>query len=263
MVLRTAPGLTCRLTQGDCLDVIASLPDACVDLLYVDPPFASGKTRRGRAGDFADQWPDVESYVSWLVERLAAARRLLKDSGNLYVHLDWHAVHYVKVALDQVYGYDNFLNEVIWVYGLGGSSPRYWPRKHDTLLWYAREAGRHWFEASRVPAASQRMRGQSKKAPDVWDIPSLNNMARERVGYPTQKPEALLTRIIESSCPPGGTVADLFCGSGTTAVVADRLGRAWIACDTSQDALAVTRRRLTSDRAPHASPAPRDAEASR
>ena len=226
--------------------MIASLPDACVDLIYVDPPFASGRRQTGRIADFGDRWLDLPTYVSWLVERLASARRLLKPSGNLYVHLDWHAVHYVKVALDDIYGYDNFLNEIVWAYGLGGSSPRYWPRKHDTLLWYAREAGRHYFEADRIAATSQRMRGQSKKAPDVWDIPAINNMARERVGYPTQKPEALLERVVRSSCPPGGTVADLFCGSGTTCVVADRLGRSWIGCDVSPVAIRTTKQRLST-----------------
>ena len=134
--------------------------------------------------------------------------------------------------------------ESFWLYGLGGSSKRRWPRKHDTLLWYAREPGRQWFEAARVPATSRRMRGLTKKAPDWWDIPALNNMAKERLGYPTQKPEALLTRIVESSCPPGGVVADLCCGSGTTAAVAHETGRAWVAGDVSREAVALTRKRL-------------------
>ena len=235
-----------QVQRGDCLEVMAAVPDASVDLIYVDPPFFTGKTQTGR-GDlaFADAWEGgLEAYLDWLQTRLAAMRRLLTPSGSIYVHLDWHAVHYVKVAMDSLFGYENFLNEIVWLYGLGGSSKRYWPRKHDTLLWYAREAGAHHFDPVRVPATSRRMLGQTKKAPDYWDIPSLNNMAKERVGYPTQKPEALLERIVVSSCPPGGLVADFFCGSGTTLVVAARTGRRAIGCDTSADAVAITQARL-------------------
>jgi len=246
-----APEAANRLVHRDCLDVAGSLAPASLDLIYVDPPFFSGRDQSGHAhrgqGDvsYPDRWQGgLDEYLAWLEPRLAAMRPLLKPSGSLYVHLDWHAVHYVKVALDRLYGYGNFLNEIVWFYGLGGSSPRYWPRKHDTLLWYAREAGLHHFEAPRTAATSQRMKGRSKKVPDYWDIPSLNNMAKERLGYPTQKPEALLERIVVSSCPPGGVVADFFCGSGTTLAVAERTGRRWIGCDTSEDAIAVSRTRL-------------------
>ena len=238
-----------RLVLGDCLDVLGTVPEASIDLIYADPPFCTGREQvspRSRAsGHFADRWPGgIEDYVAWLGERLAAMHRVLKPTGSIYVHLDWHAVHYVKVAMDRTYGYDNFLNEIVWLYGLGGSSSRYWPRKHDTILWYAREAGRHWFEAARVPARSQRMKGQTKKAPDYWDIPALNNMARERLGYPTQKPEALLSRIVKSSCPPGGVVADFFCGTGTTCAAAEKSGRRWLGCDVSETALAIAAGRL-------------------
>jgi DNA modification methylase len=251
-----APPPAGRLIEGDCLRALSAEETGSVDLIYVDPPFFSGRTQTGSAQtagsspSFSDSWQGgLEAYLAWMEERLAAMRPLLKPSGSIYVHLDWHAVHYVKVAMDRLFGYENFLNEIVWLYGLGGSSPRYWPRKHDTVLWYAREAGAHYFEAPRVPATSQRMRGRTKKAPDWWDIPSLNNMAKERVGYPTQKPEALLERIIESSCPPGGVVADFFCGSGTTLVVAERTGRTWLGCDVSPDAIRVTRKRLAGARA--------------
>ena len=240
-----------RLVRADALDLAASLQPGSIDLIYVDPPFFSGREQRGTRHrgqadvSYADRWDgDLGAYLAWLEARLALLRPLLKPSGSLYVHLDWHAVHYVKVDLDRLFGYDNFLNEIVWLYGLGGSSVRYWPRKHDTLLWYAREVGRHHFEAVRVPATSQRMKGRTKKAPDHWDIPSLNNMAKERLGYPTQKPEALLERIILSSCPEGGVVADFFCGSGTALAVAERTGRRWVGCDLSADAIAVTHTRL-------------------
>jgi DNA modification methylase len=235
-----------RLVLGDCLGAVARLPDASVDLAYADPPFFSGRTRRSAAGGaFRDCWGgDLAGYVAWLVARVEPLRRALKPSGSLYVHLDWRAVHHVKVALDDCFGRERFLNEIVWLYGLGGSSPRHWPRKHDTLLWYASEAGRQHFEAPRVPARSRRMAGKTKKAPDWWDIPAINNRARERLGWPTQKPEALLERIVASSCPPGGLVFDLFAGSGTAAVVAARLGRRFIACDTSSRAVAIAASRL-------------------
>ena len=237
------PGRLARLEQADARDLVVSLAPASVDLAYVDPPFGTGRDH----GAFDDRWPNgPDAHVAWLLSCLTPLRERLKPSGSLYVHLDWRTVHYVKVALDGVFGREAFLNEVIWSYGLGGSSSRYWPRKHDTLLWYAREPGRQWFEAARIPATSRRMAGASKKAPDVWDIPALNNMARERTGWPTQKPLALLERIVGSSCPPGGVVLDPCCGSGTTAVAAQRLGRGWIAGDRSAEAVALTRQRLAA-----------------
>ncbi|MBI2760823.1 MAG: site-specific DNA-methyltransferase [Chloroflexi bacterium] len=236
-----------RLIHGDNLHVMRSLPDSSIDLIYIDPPFFTGRTQGSAdgAGAFGDTWDgDILRYLDWLTPRLAEMRRLLTPAGSIYVHLDWHAVHYVKVEMDRLFGADCFLNDIAWLYGLGGSSARYWPRKHDRLLWYSRTSNGHWFEAVRVPARSRRMQGRTKKAPDWWDIPSLNNMSSERLGYPTQKPEALLERIIASSCPSDGLVADFFVGSGTTPAVAARLGRRWLACDSSREAIDLTAERL-------------------
>ncbi|MGE0192101.1 MAG: site-specific DNA-methyltransferase [Planctomycetota bacterium] len=236
-------GRFCRLEHAEALDLVTSLPPDSVDLAYVDPPFFTGRDH----GAFDDRWPDgLASFVGALVERLAPLVTRLTPSGSLYVHLDWRTVHHVKVALDDVFGAASFLNEIIWSYGLGGSGKRWWPRKHDTILWYVRDPSQHWFEAPRVPARSRRLAGQDKKAPDVWDIPAINNMARERTGYPTQKPLALLERIVASSCPPGGVVLDPYCGSGTTCEAAERLGRSWIAGDRSAEAIATTKRRLAA-----------------
>jgi DNA modification methylase len=255
-----------QVIQGDAREVVLSLPESSLDLVYIDPPFASGRTHRapGRNGDgdtvrsFDDSWDDgLEGYLAWFTPVLEAVHGRLKPTGSLYVHLDWRVCHYVKVELDRIFGRACFLNHIVWLYGLGGSSPRYWPRKHDDILWYSRTPDGHFFEPVMVPATSQRMKGQNKKAPDYWDIPTLNNMAAERVGYPTQKPEALLARIIASSSPPGGVVADFFCGSGTTAVAARRLGRRWIASDVSPEAIAITRSRLEAEKAPKTEKSPK------
>lgn len=146
--------------------------------------------------------------------------------------------------MDDVFGRENFLNNVVWCYGLGGSSARYWPRKHDDILWYSKKRDGHYFDAARVPATSRRMEGQDKKAPDYWDIPTINNMARERLGYPTQKPEALLQRIVESSSQKGGIVLDPFAGCGTTLVAAQLLKRQWIGIDISPTAVELMKRRM-------------------
>jgi DNA modification methylase len=240
-----------RLIWGDNLHVMRQLPSESIDLIYIDPPFFSGRQYNIIFGDqnevrsFTDIWEGgMPGYLIWLNARLYEMKRLLKKTGSIYVHCDWHASHYIKVEMDKIFGYENFLNEVVWCYGLGGSSNRYWPRKHDVILWYSKVKDGQFFEPDLVPATSIRMAGQLKKAPDYWDIPTINNMAKERIGYPTQKPEALLERIIKCSCPPGGVVADFFCGGGTTPAVAQRLGRQWIACDQSRVAVAVTADRL-------------------
>ncbi|MBU6427924.1 MAG: site-specific DNA-methyltransferase [Cyanobacteria bacterium REEB65] len=232
------------LLEGDALAVARLLPEASVDLVYLDPPFFTGRTHRSGDRSFCDTWGDLDNYLTWLAPILAESRRCLSPTGSMYVHLDWHACHYVKVELDRLFGRDCFLNHIAWLYGLGGSSPRYWPRKHDDLLWYSREPDGHYFDPVMVPARSQRMRGQDKKMPDYWNIPTLNNMASERIGYPTQKPEALLELIVASSCPPGGRVADFFVGSGTSCAVARRLGRRFLGSDLSPQAVAMSCERL-------------------
>ncbi len=253
------------LIHGDNLSVIARLAahGPAVDLIYIDPPFASGSDYRVVArrppsadapetpglvvadGGFGDRWDSgLLGYLSMLAPRLMLMKQTLAETGSIYVHVDWHASHWVRVLLDEVFGASAFCNEIAWLYGLGGSSPRRWPRKHDTIFWYAAVPGSQWFSPSMVPATSARMRGQLKKAPDYWDIPALNNQAHERTGYPTQKPAALLQRIVESSCPPGGIVADFFAGSGTTAAVADSLGRSWISVDSGDAAIALASARL-------------------
>ncbi len=240
-------------------------------LIYLDPPFGSGKVyqarvdgERGRPARPLDAYRDDQSfddYLAWLERRLAACRDLLASSGTLYVHLDWHAVHYVKVALDRLFGRERFLNEIIWCYH--GPSPirSAFKRKHDTILAYTRSAD-YFFDADavRVPydAATVKTFASSPKAgfgkrpnldrgkvpEDWWYFPVVARLHSERAGYETQKPEALLARIIKASSRPGDRVGDFFAGAGTTGVVAARLGRDAVLADRNPVAAEKTLLRL-------------------
>ena len=236
-----------RVICADNARVLRELPDDCIDLIYIDPPFNTGRTQSQRAGEFVDSWDTVSHYVDFLRPRIVEMHRTLRSTGSLLLHCDWRTSHHVRVMLDEIFGPDRFVNHLIWSYGLGGSSPRRFARKHDDILFYAR-TDRYYFAAPRVPATSQRLKGKTKKATDVLDIPSINNMARERTGYPTQKPLALLAMLIAACCPADGLVADFFCGSGTTLLAARRLQRRYLGVDRSRAAVAMARRRLLTDR---------------
>lgn len=240
-----------RLFWGDNLHVMRQLPTESIDLVYIDPPFFSGRQYNVIFGDrnelrsFSDIWEGgMPGYLVWLNARLFEMKRLLKKTGSILVHCDWHASHHIKVEMDKIFGYSNFINEIVWTYGLGGSSRRAFSKKHDVILFYSR-TGDYFFDKPSVPATSNMLKGAAKGMLDVWsDIPSLNNMAKERIGYPTQKPEPLLERIVTSCSPKDGLVADFFSGGGTTAAVAQRLGRRWIACDQSRVAVSIAADRL-------------------
>jgi DNA modification methylase len=258
-----------RLVLADNLAFLATLPDASVDLVYADPPFGTQKTRRlaSPSPTFDDVWDGgVRGYVDWMRPRLRELHRVLRTTGSLFLHADWRASHRLRVELDEVFGEDCFRNEIVWHYGLGGRAPaNAFARKHDTILFYARSDGAR-FNATRgdvTPAMAAKyahedehgrrfMRSYGrryylqggKRHDSVWQIPAIAPGARERLGYPTQKPEALLERIVEAASNPGDLVLDPFLGSGTTAVVALRLGRAFVGCDRSPDAIAVTQARL-------------------
>ncbi|MBX8644478.1 MAG: hypothetical protein KIY12_07140 [Thermoplasmata archaeon] len=268
------PPSTCgTIVWGENLHVMQSLPSASVDLIYADPPFFTGRSfihSGDRHADevFPDRWNgDIRQYLCWLSARLEEMRRLLKETGSIYIHLDWHAAHYVKVIADSIFGYNNFLNEIIWNYHdpSGTVSDRF-KKKHDNILLYARNAGRHRFntdevrEEYSVGTLAQAVRGDisfgrmtkvnelGKVREDVWQIPIINSQARERTGYPTQKPEKLLEIIIRASSMEGDLVADFFAGSGTTAAVAQRLGRRWIVSDISWPSIRTMSRRLSKVR---------------
>jgi len=255
-----------------------------IDLIYADPPFLSGKAYAARVGrgedsrrpaswrtvqGYRDIWRDGAEYLDMLHPRLLLMHQLLSPTGTLYLHLDWHAAAYARVMLDEIFGPDRLLNEIAWVYH--GPSPigRAFKRKHDTILVYAKSS-KYTFNADavRIPydASTLRTFASSPKAgfgklPDLergkvpedwWYFPVVARLHRQRTGFPTQKPEALLERIILASSNPGDRVADFFCGSGTTAVVADKLDRRWITCDRLPLAVNVTHRRLLLQPATHA-----------
>lgn len=236
--------MTTEVFHADWLDLARSLPDVSVDLVYADPPFNTGKPQTGSGGRYDDHWPSASAWVDWLRPRLEATLPKIKPTGSVLLHLDWRTSHHARLLLDDLLGPDRFINHLVWAYGLGGSSPRRFARKHDDILWYCLDPDHYWFEAPKVPATSRRMRGLEKKATDVLDIPAINNMAAERTGYPTQKPLALLQMLVGACCPPGGTVLDPCCGSGTALVAAAQLGRAWVGGDLNPDAVEIARKRL-------------------
>jgi site-specific DNA-methyltransferase (adenine-specific) len=232
-----------KVLQGDCLDALESLPIDSIDLAYLDPPFNTGRTMMATNGSYSDSWPSIHSYIDYMRPRLQSICRVLKPNGSMLLHCDWRTCHHFRFLLDELLGPECFVNHLIWRYGLGGSSPRRFARKHDDILFYAKSS-QYYFDPPRVAATSNRMRGQTKKASDVIDIPSINNMASERVGYPTQKPIALLGMLMQACCPAHGTVLDPFCGSGTTLVAARALQRNYIGIDLSADAVRTAEARL-------------------
>ncbi|MEZ5100763.1 MAG: site-specific DNA-methyltransferase [Thermoleophilia bacterium] len=261
--------------QADAVDVLPRLPGDLFQLIYIDPPFNTGKTQerkvlktvRSDDGDrvgfqnnryqttelsrmgYLDRYDD---YLGFIGPKLEQARRVLRQDGTLYLHLDYREAHYCKIALDEIFGRDCFLNEIIWAYDYGGRGRNRWPQKHDTILVYVKEAGRHYFDQDsidRIPymapglvSAEKRERG--KLPTDVWWHTIVPTNGKEKTGYPNQKPEGILTRIIQASSQPGELVLDFFAGSGTTGAVARRLGRKFVLVDHSRDATAVIAQRI-------------------
>ena len=268
-----------RLILGDNLAVMSALLpeyEGKIQLIYSDPPFFTNRrypARVGRGEDsrrpqewrlaegYPDHWPDIDTYLDMLYPRLALMHRLLAPTGTLYLHLDWHADAYARLLLDEIFGSERFLNEIIWAYH--GPSPirKAFNRKHDTILVYTRsdqytfnaDAVRQPYDPQTIKTFASSTRAGFGKVPDLargkvpedwWYFPVVARLHHERTGYPTQKPEALLERIIRASTQPGDLVADFFCGSGTTPVVAARTGRRFIAGDVTFRAVHTTRTRL-------------------
>jgi DNA modification methylase len=260
-----------KLYWGDNLHVMRTLPSESIDLIYIDPPFFSGRDYKMIFEDqneiitFKDIWDGgLPTYQIWLNARLVEMKRLLKKTGSIYVHLDWHASHYIKVEMDKIFGYDNFRNEIVWCYTGPRKSPKAFARKHDTIFSYTKSDD-YVFNEQRIAHKSgvhntgqvfgsmekgdeeirEELEKKGKLLEDWWvDIWSTDRYRNELLGYPTQKPEALLERIIKASSKEGDVVADFFCGGGTTPAVAQSLGRRWIACDLSRIAVEVTKGRV-------------------
>lgn len=269
------------LWTRDNLDVLRGMNSESVDLIYLDPPFNSNKTYSAPIGSeaaeaaFKDTWTldDVDlawhgevaerepalysildaagvshskgmkSYLIMMAVRLMELKRILQPTGSIYVHCDSTAGAYLKMLMDAVFGRRNFRNEVIWKYGLGGSSPRIWSKKHDCILFYSKSKS-WYFDKPLEPASSVLMKGRMKGMTDVWDIPTINNMAKERTGYPTQKPLALLERIVKASSNRGDVVLDPFCGCATALVAAEVHGRHWAGIDISHRAQSLVQSRI-------------------
>lgn len=254
-----------KLILGDNLDILKTLKDEGVDLIYIDPPFFSNKNYEVVSGDeseirsFEDRWEGgINVYVEWMRERIRELHRVLKQTGSLYLHCDWHASHHLRVMLDEIFGAKHFQNEIIWFYETGGISKARFGRKHDNIYFYTK-TDRYTFNASEVlekrseevlrrlatgVESATRARGEQRLPSDVWRIPAINAMAKERLGYPTQKPEALLEKIIKASSNKDDVVLDSFCGCGTSLAVAQRLGRHWVGIDISPTAIKLVEKRL-------------------
>jgi site-specific DNA-methyltransferase (adenine-specific) len=264
--------------HADNLEVLAGIADASVDLVYIDPPFNTGKrqrrltlkTRRADDGDrvgfgghryrteqlaavaYDDRFDD---YLAFLEPRLREAQRVLKASGSLYFHNDYREAHYCKLLLDRIFGRDSFLNEIVWAYDYGGRPKDRWPAKHDTIFFYAKEPGRHLFNRDaidRIPYMAPGLVGPDKAArgklpTDTWWHTIVSPTGKEKLGYPTQKPLSILRRIVCASSPPKGLVLDYFAGSGTTGAAALAEGRRFILVDDHEDAIATMKRRFAGE----------------
>ena len=269
------PGIENKVIEADNLSALKTIPDASVQLIYIDPPFNTGRkqtrgaatTRRSETGNrigfkgfryetiretvlsYDDEFAD---YWAFLEPRLEEAWRILNESGTLYLHLDYRESHYAKVLLDALFGRDCFLNEIIWAYDYGAKSKSRWPSKHDTILVYVKNPAEYYFDSSSVdrepymaPGLVTAEKAERGKLPtDVWWHTIVSTTGREKTGYPTQKPLGILRRIIQASSREGDLVLDFFAGSGTTGAAAAELGRRFILIDRNPESIAVISERL-------------------
>ena len=263
---------------GDNLPILRSMPDGCVDLIYIDPPFNTGRkqtrtsirTIPSEEGDrtgfqgkryetiklssngYQDNFSD---YRAFLEPRLLEAYRVLKPHGSLYFHIDYREVHYCKILLDEIFGRDSFINEIIWAYDFGGRTRKRWPPKHDNILFYAKDPDEYTFnydEIERIPYMAPGLVGKEKAArgklpTDTWWHTIVGTNSHEKTGYPTQKPVGVIKRIITASSDPGDVVLDFFAGSGTVGEVCLALGRRFILIDNNPQAIAVMKERFKGE----------------
>ena len=265
-----------KVYLGDNLPILRKIRSGTIPLIYIDPPFNTGKvqsrtrirTERSTRGDrtgfqgkryattkigessFTDLFDD---YIAFLRPRLRESHRILAANGTLYLHVDYREVHYCKILLDQIFGRNCFLNEIIWAYDYGGKTKRKWPPKHDNLLVYVKDPEKYVFNAEeidRIPYMAPGLAGPEKAArgklpTDTWWHTIVATNGAEKTGYPTQKPLGILKRVIQASSNPGDVVLDFFAGSGTTGEAAHILGRRFLLIDRHPEALAVMRKRFS------------------
>ena len=273
-------GVDDLILLGDNLEILPGFADGAFRMIYLDPPFNTGRERSARPlravadadGDrtgfggrryrtellerssYRDTFDD---YLGFLEPRLRHAHRLLDAQGTLYLHLDYREAHYVKILCDEVFGRASFLNEIVWAYDYGGKPRRRWPAKHDTILVYVRDPDRYWFDSDAVEREPYMAPGlvtpekaaRGKLPTDCWWHTIVPTAGRERTGYPTQKPEGIVRRMVQASTQPGDRVADFFAGSGTLGAVAAALGRRYVLIDRNPEAVAIMERRLGATRA--------------
>lgn len=216
-----------------------------IDFVYIDPPYFCQKD----FGEFDDRWKSVEEYASFLEESFLLVRDKMRDTANICVHVDWHAAHHVRMALERTFGAENFRNEIIWCYSSGGASRRHFSRKHDNLFVYSKNADKAKFNVIREPyprdyGDREGFHPDGRIMNDWWQIGILSTTANERVGYPTQKPLELMKRLVTAYTDEGDVVLDYFCGSGTTAVAAKMLNRKYVICDKNPNAIELATKRL-------------------
>ncbi len=266
-----------KIYFADNLTVLRQLPSASVDLIYIDPPFNTGKvqartqikTEKSETGDrtgFIGQryttikvgsqaYNDIfDDFLNFLEPRLVEAYRILKPAGSLYFHIDYREVHYCKVLLDQIFGRQSFLNEIIWAYDYGARTKKKWPPKHDNILWYAKDPEHYTYnvdEIERIPYMAPGLVGPEKAArgklpTDTWWHTIVATGGKEKTGYPTQKPLGVIRRIITASSNPGDTVVDFFAGSGTTGAACLELGRNFILVDNNPQAIETMKKRFAA-----------------
>jgi site-specific DNA-methyltransferase (adenine-specific) len=267
--------LDAQIILGENLEVLKQIPDGVIDLIYIDPPFNTGKrqsrtqisTERSENGDrvgfkgkrykttkkgtkgYDDSFDD---FIEYIRPRLEETFRVLKDSGTLYFHIDYREVHYCKILLDQIFGRENFLNEIIWAYDYGGRAKNKWPAKHDNILVYVKDQKKYTFNREnidRIPymapgLVSKEKAAKGKLPTDTWWHTIVSPTGKEKTGYPTQKPLGVLRRIIQASSSEGDLVLDFYAGSGTTGAAALELGRRIILVDNNPEAFQVMKNRF-------------------
>jgi len=241
-----------QIYQNECLHFLTNfLHKESIPFIYIDPPFNTGRTQK-RARNELGYDDSYEDFIGFLRPRLEQARRVLTPDGSLFFHIDYRESHYCKVLLDEIFGRDCFMNEIIWAYDYGGRSKKKWSQKHNTLFWYVKDPKNYTFnfdEMERIPYMAPGLVGKEKAArgktpTTVWWHTIVPTNGKEKTGYPTQKPLGLLKRILKVHTNPGDKVLDFFAGSGTTGDAAVSLGRQAILVDNNPQAIEVMEKRL-------------------